>query len=164
METRRPDKLFDPDYESGKILFQWWKELEDRRGDRAQLRRTRDPAEVVFVPAYHYLYHQLRLADKEALACVAGLCAHVKDNDSGQTFAEQMADGNDKAKVSGLRFRRLLRIDDRDELYNAMRRMIQMLGGVVNIYSLAQTVYWWNQRTKKQLAYEYYEHAPAKEQ
>ena len=80
-------------------------------------------------------------------------------------MAEGKGQGSDtKAKVSGLRFRRLLRIDDRDELYNAMRRMIQMLGGVVNIYSLAHAVYWWNQRTKKQLAYEYYEHAPEKEQ
>ncbi|MBI3617666.1 MAG: type I-E CRISPR-associated protein Cse2/CasB [Candidatus Omnitrophica bacterium] len=163
MGIRRFDKLFDPDDESGKILFKWWKELEDGRGDRAQLRRARDPAEVVFVPAYHHLYHQLRL-DREALACVAGLCAQVKDNNLGKTLAEQMAEGVDKAKVSGLRFRRLLRIDDRDELYNAMRRMIQMLGGVVNIYSLAKTAYWWNQRTKKQLAYEYYEHAPGKEQ
>lgn len=164
MEIRRFDKLFDPDDESGKILFKWWKELEDHRGDRAQLRRAKDPAEVVFVQAYHDLYHKLRLSDRESLACVAGLSAHVKENNSGKILAEQMAEGTDKARVSGLRLRRLLRIDDRDELYNAMRRMIQMLGGVVNIYDLARTVYWWNQRTKKQLAYEYYEHAPAKEQ
>jgi len=91
---------------------------------------------VVFVPVYHRLYHQLRLSDKEALACVAGLCAHVEDNDLGKTLAEQMADGkgqgsDSKAKVSGLRFRRLLRIDDREELYNAMRRIVQMLRGDV---------------------------------
>lgn len=164
MESRRFEKLFDPDDESGKVLFEWWKGLEDNRGDRAQLRRARNPAEVVFVPMYHRLYHQLRLADREALACVAGLCAHVKASDVAKTIAERMADGsNDKAKVSGLRFRRLLKIDDRDEFYNAMRRIIQLLESVVNIYSLAQTVYWWNQRTKKQLAYEYYENAPEKE-
>ena len=163
METRRFERLFDPDDESGKILFKWWKELEDHRGDRAQLRRARNSAEVVFVPTYHHLFHQLRLGDKDALACVAGLCAHVKELDIGKTVAEQMADGNDKAKVSGLRFRRLLRVDERDELHNSMRRIIQMLGGVVNIYDLARVVYWWNHRTKKQLAYEYYEHAPEKE-
>ncbi len=164
MDTRRFDKLFDPNDESGRILLEWWKGLDKQRGDRAQLRRARDPSEVAFVPAYHHLYHQLRLPDKEALACVAGLCVHVKEIGFGKTLAEQMADGSDKAKVSGLRFRRLLQIEDRDELYNAMRRMVQMLGGVVNIYNLAQTVYWWNQRAKKQLAYEYYEHAPKEEQ
>jgi CRISPR system Cascade subunit CasB len=163
MDTRRFDKLFDPDDELGRILLEWWKGLDKQRGDRAQLRRARNPAEVVFVPAYHDLYHKLRLPDREALACVAGLCAHV-ENPNGNKLAEQMAEGSDKAKVSGLRFRRLLRIDDRDESYNAMRRMIKMLGGVVNIYDLARTVYWWNQQTKKQLAYEYYEHAPEKEQ
>ncbi|HPV49918.1 MAG TPA: type I-E CRISPR-associated protein Cse2/CasB [Smithellaceae bacterium] len=164
MEARRFTKLFDPDDESGKILFEWWKGLEINRGDRAQLRRARCPAEVVFVPAYHRLYHQLRLPDREALACVAGLCAHLKDNSLSMSFAEQMAEGQDKAQVSGLRFRRLLRIDDRSELYNAMRRVVQMLGGVAHIYDFAQTVYWWNQWTKKQLAYEYYEHASEKEQ
>ncbi|HQO57806.1 MAG TPA: type I-E CRISPR-associated protein Cse2/CasB [Candidatus Omnitrophota bacterium] len=164
METRCFERLFDPGDESGKILFEWWEELDNQRGDRARLRRARNPDEVVFIPVYHQLYHRLRLKDREALACVAGLCAHVKENNSGTTLAEQMAEGDKKAKVSGLRFRRLLKIDEREEMYNFMRRILHLLGNTVDIYSLAKTVYWWNQKTKKELAYKYYEKAPEKEQ
>jgi len=66
-----------------------------------------------------------------------------------------MAEG-DKSKVSGLRFRRLLAINTREELYHAMIRIIRLLGGTVNVCDLAKTVYWWNEETKKRLAYDYY--------
>ena len=156
--------LFDPESDSGKILFEWWRGLEERRGDRAELRRARNPAEVVFSSAYHQLYQRLHLPKKEALALIAGLCAHVKDNQPQLGIAEQMAEGkegakNDKSKVSGLRFRRSLAVNDPDELYYTMIRIIRLLGGMVNIYDLAKSMYWWNGKTKKQWAYKYYEHA-----
>lgn len=151
-------QLFDPDDDSGKILLDWWKGLEEQRGDRAELRRAKNSLEVVFSPAYHKLYRRLHLPDKEALALVAGLCAHVKETRFDAGIAEQMASG-DKASVSGLRFRRLLAIKDRDELYHAMIRVIRMLGGVVNVCDLAKAVYWWNEKTKKQWACKYYAYA-----
>ncbi len=172
MDKKKP-QLFDPDDDSGKILLEWWKKLEENRGDRAELRRADDPMEVVFSPAYHRLYQRLHLSDKEALATIAGLCSHVEKNrnvrkytqtnqDPYMGIAEQMAEsksqGDDKkARVSGLRFRRLLAIKDRNELYHAMIRIIRLLGGTVNIYDLANSMYWWNEITKKKWAYEYYE-------
>ncbi len=141
MENKRFERLFDPDSDSGKILVKWWEELEDRRGNRAELRRVKSPAEVVFSPAYHWLYQQLPHLNKEAIASLAGLCAHVKENRSEMKVAEQMATGDKKAVVSGLRFRRLLAVNDRDELYRTMIRIIRMLGSIVNICDLAQAVY-----------------------
>lgn len=143
------------------IVLSWWGGLENDRGGRAELRRAHNLTEVAFVEAYHRLYSQMKLSDREALALVAGVCAHVKIHNAGK-FAEQMATGdrpNDKPKVSSLRFRRLLAITDRDELYHAMIRIIRLLGGSVNVCDLAQAVYWWNERTKKDMAYKYYEHA-----
>lgn len=178
MGNKKP-QLFDPDDDSGKILLEWWQKLEANRGDRAELCRADNPTEVVFSPAYHRFYQRLHLPDKEALATVAGLCSHVKENrntkkntktnqDHFMGIAEQMAEsksqGDDKkAQVSGLRFRRLLTITNRNELYHAMIRIIRLLNGTVNIYDLAKSMYWWNEHTKKQWAYEYYEHAPKKE-
>ncbi len=158
MENKRT-RLFDPEDSSGEILLEWWQGLENQRGDRAELRRARNPTEVVFSPAYHRLYQKLHLPNKEALAQVAGLCAHIKDHHFQSGIAEQMAMGQDKAAVSGLRFRRVLAINDRDDLYHAMIRIIRLLRNTVNIYDLAQGMYWWNERTKKQWAYKYYEHA-----
>jgi CRISPR system Cascade subunit CasB len=149
--------MTEPDFG---IVLSWWKSLENDRGGRAQLRRAANATEVVFSPAYHRLYNEVSSVDvdKEALALVAGVCAHVKNNDDSMPFTRQMAEG-DKPKVSGLRFRRLLAINDRGELYHAMIRIIGLLGGTVSIRDLAKTIYWWNEKTKKRLAYDYYAEA-----
>ncbi|MCK9555186.1 type I-E CRISPR-associated protein Cse2/CasB [bacterium] len=139
-------------------ILSWWSGLEHDTGGRAELRRAHSPTEVVFLPAYHRLYNKLETEhiDKEALACVAGLCAHIKENGGGKV-AEQMS-----GTISNLRFRKLLAINSREELYHAMIRMIRQLKGTVNIIDLAKTVYWWNEKTKKDLAYAYYSQAKEK--
>ncbi|MDP2906151.1 MAG: type I-E CRISPR-associated protein Cse2/CasB [Candidatus Omnitrophota bacterium] len=145
------------------LVWDWWEKLEKNRGGRAELRRAHTVTEVAFIEVYHRLYQQMEFSDKEALALVAGICAHVKANGAGK-FAEQMAKGDkpdDKPKVSELRFRRLLAITDCDELYHAMVRIVRLLGGEVNVCDLAKTVYWWNENTKKQLAYDYYTNVQA---
>jgi len=145
------------DFELGLVLS-WWKGLENDRGGRAQLRRAHNLTEVVFVEAYHRLYEQTGNADREKLALVAGVCSHVKEHRAGK-LAEQMSGGGDDPKLSGLRFRRLLAITDKDELLHAMIRIIRLLGGSVDVAGLARTVYWWNENTRKQLAYDYYSKA-----
>lgn len=137
------------------LVLTWWHGFEHDSGGRAELRRAHNPTEVVFLPAYHRLYGKCDASniDKEALACAAGLCAHVKENREGK-IAEQMA-----GDVSGLRFRKLLAIKDREDLYHTMIRIIRQLGGAVNVIDLAKTVYWWNEKTKKELAYAYYANA-----
>ena len=150
------------------ILFEWWEGLENDRGGRAELRRTKSPEEVVFCSAYHRLYNRLHWSgkDRDKLASIAGLAAHVKRNIDSASLAEQMAEpksGKNPA-ISGLRFRRILAIDDRSELYIAMIRVIRMLGGNVNLRSLAESVYLWNTETKKRWAYKYWEKPPTEKQ
>ena len=65
--------------------------------------------------------------------------------------------------MSGLRFRQLLKIEDPDKLYTTMIRLVRLLGGSVDIVSLANGIYWWNEHTKKEWAYAYYENAPSEE-
>jgi len=143
------------DYSS---ILSWWSSLKEDTGGRAELRWAHNPTEVVFVPAYHRLYGKCdeTNTNKEALASVAGLCAHVKENREGK-FAEQMAE-----KISSLRFRKLLAISDSFDLYQTMIRFIRQLGGTVNVVDLAKTVYWWNEKTKKDLAYAYYANVTTK--
>ncbi len=155
------------DDESYSILVKWWQELENDRGSRASLRRAKNSTEVVFSPTYHRLLNQLQQKDytvyREALAVAAGLASHVKDVALDKNLAQQMAastDG-DRARVSGLRFRRLLAINQREELYPVMIRVIRLLKGEVNLVSLAHSVYWWNEKIHREWAYDYYETAPA---
>lgn len=153
-------------------VIKWWRSLDISRGDRAELRRCHSPFNVAFTPAYHRLRRALArygpLKDGD-LAVVAGVLSHVKTYSPG-SFPVQMASPGSadrkKAKVSGLRFRRLLKIDgaDPDKLFGSMIRVVHLLGDDVDIPSLANGIYWWNEQTKKDWAFAYYEHAPREEQ
>jgi len=163
---------FEHDSPETQALAAWWLKLNDNRGDRAELRRCSTLAEVAFTPAYHRLrldLMKLGVVNADALALVAGLAARVKSNLAGNTLAEQMAIPKDtsakdgKAKVSGLRFRRLLKVKEREDLFTAMGRVIALLGGAVNLQSLADSVYYWNDRTRKQWAFEYYTKSPSEQ-
>lgn len=158
--------FFDNDSPQTEALLIWWRELEKNRGDRAELRRCHNLTEVAFSPAYH----RLRLAlirvgsvNDDRLTLVAGLASRVKVDSPGNSIAEQMATpkegSKDKAKVSGLRFRRLLKVKEQEELFTSMSRIIALLGGAVNLRSLAQSVYFWNDKTRKRWAYDYYSKA-----
>lgn len=159
---------FEHDTPETQALIAWWESLNDNRGDRAELRRCSTLAEVAFTPAYH----RLRLAvgkfgpmNADGLALVAGLAARVKSNVTGNSVAEQMATGkgDSSAQVSGLRFRRLLKIKEREELFTAMGRVIALLGGAVNLQSFANSIYFWGDRTRKQWAFEYYTKSPSEQ-
>lgn len=99
-----------------------------------------------------------------ALASVAGLAAHVKLHVGGASMAQQMATAKSSgagARVSGLRFRRLLAVSDRNELYPLLLRVVRLLDGHVNLVSLANAAFWWNERTRQEWAYDYYATAPS---
>jgi len=163
-------------------LLSWWKELDTARGDRAALRQCHNPLEVAFTPAFHRLKMRLEQFGSISpdqmgrLAIVAGVLSHVKENkpedrerNLQRAFAVQMAspppkgDPGKKACVSGMRFRQLLKIEDPDKLYATMIHLVRLLGGSVDIVSLSAGIYWWDERTKKEWAYAYYENAPSEE-
>lgn len=159
---------FEHDSPETQALARWWLALNENRGDRAELRRCSTLAEVAFTPAYHRLRLDLMkfgAVNADSLSMVAGLAARVKSNVAGNTLAEQMATGKSdgSARVSGLRFRRLLKIKEREDLFTAMGRVIALLGGSVNLQSLADSVYYWNDRTRKQWAFEYYTKSPSEQ-
>jgi CRISPR system Cascade subunit CasB len=169
MEQKISLKFTDP--EKKDELLKWWNSLDILRADRAELRRCHSPLNVVFTPTYHRLRGALAKygpVKEEDLAVVAGVLSHVKTYNPG-SFPVQMASpgsvDSKKAKVSGLRFRRLLKIDgdDPDKLYASMIRVVHLLSDDVDIPSLANSIYWWNELTKKEWAFAYYEHAPSEE-
>lgn len=152
-------------------LIKWWEGLDKDRGERAVLRRCSTLTEVVFSPAYHRLRRALmnvgRFNDKfdDRLSLIVGLSARVKTNTDDSNIAEQMATGkpDGSARVSGLRFRRLLKAKDCENLLLAMTRTIALLGGAVNLQSLARSMYLWNDNyvdIRKEWAFDYYSTSP----
>ena len=160
-----PYLSFKKDSAEFRELIKWWDALDKDRGERARLRRCHTLAELAFSPAYHRLRQVLERygkVDYDGLALVAGLCVRVKTSTDSGSIAEQMATGkpDGSARVSGLRFRRLLKVKEREELFTAMTRIIALLGDAANVQSLAQNAYWWNDETRKRWAFDYYSKAP----
>jgi len=156
---------FDKDSPEYQAIVAWWRELDSRRGERAMLRRCKNITEVAFSPSYHRLrltISRLGRVNDESLALIAALVAHVKDDTGGGSIAEQMATGipDGSARVSDLRFRRLLKVKEQEELFTAMMRMIALLGSGCNLQSLIQSVYFWNDKTRKRWAFDYYSKSP----
>jgi len=166
METREHDSSPAP----VDILHTWWSDLNDHRGDRAEMRRCRSVDDVLLTEAYHKLRGRFRRAEllfgEEQLAATSGLLAHVRgDIEDGPTFAEHMgqpkSEGSDRARVSGLRFRRLLRHESREALYRPLIRIIRLLDRRLNVSELATDLYYWSPDKHKEWARHYYETAPA---
>jgi CRISPR system Cascade subunit CasB len=149
-------------------LVDWWNSLDETRGDRAALRRCRNTVEVAFVPSFHRLRWNLynlgwNYVNTESLAVIAGVLSHVKSNDESDHIAAQMGKPKKEgssAPVHGLRFRRFLKVEEREDLLKQMVRIVRLLDGNVNIPSLADSIYWWNDYTRKEWAYKYYDKAP----
>lgn len=168
------------------MLLRWWKELTEnrsadvtgdrpnRRGERAELRRCRSPDEVLLTEAYHrvrtkFVTRNVRFSGDQ-LASVVGLLACVETNHpvkQGESIGVQMAasgEDSDDARLSGLRFRRLLQIEERDKLFGALRRVIRLLGNTVDVNQLAKDVFYWSPDSsndvRKNWARDYYKTAP----
>ena len=142
--------------------WRWWKELQERKGDRAELRRCGSIIDVAFTPMYHRLLHQLgsRLpeADRDRVAAVAAILAHVDSASDEVSMGEAMArPHNGKARVSDARFRRLLRIDRIEELRSELIRITRLLDRRIPIDSLARDLVKWSDAVKKRWALDYYE-------
>ncbi len=153
---------FKPDSELGEALYKWWKGLNDDKGSRAELRRCNSVTEVIMTPAFQHLCHAWRKyfpADRpfeDGLAMVIGLLANVKRHIPATSIATLMSRAKGKRPtVSELRFRRLLQ-RERGELYPALIRILRMLEGQADIYSVAESAFYWGDAIRKRWAYDYY--------
>jgi CRISPR system Cascade subunit CasB len=154
--------VFNDDTAAGRILRKWWEELQEAPGERAELRRAADLPAVVLTAAYQRLRWALLQRDisfnHEALACVAGLSARVKEP-GREAIARAMGrwpPGKGGPRVSELRFKRLLATRDRREWYPLMRRVLALLDDTADLMTLAEAAWWWNDHTRRDWADAYY--------
>ncbi|PID44744.1 MAG: type I-E CRISPR-associated protein Cse2/CasB [Proteobacteria bacterium] len=158
-------KLFDRDQKLGQVLQEWWEGLEERRGDRAELRRAKTVTEVMLLPTFHRAcvrfapFFQYEGDDywQSRLAAILGLLAHIRQDNPNQGLAVQMA--GSPPEVSELRFRRLIQ-RDRADLYVSLIRILRMLGNKADLHDLANSVYYWGEQVKRDWAFDYFPNTP----
>lgn len=149
-----------------RALLEWWEALKENRGDRAELRRCQEIDEVLLTEAYHKLRKRLGARgfipnSEDQLGAAAGLLSHVDEHLEATGVAAQMAGGtqDEEAPLSGLRFRKLLRIEDREGLYRPLMRAVRLLDRRVNATALAKGVFYWGPSVRKKWARGYYDRA-----
>lgn len=158
-------RTFEKEHGTGKVLYDWWKALDDDRGSRAILRRAPDITAVTLTAPYQRLYRKLCDAGwatarrNDALAAAIGLLAHVKrEEDKVKTLAASMslhAEGSDRPRVSELRFMRLLESPDIHALFTGLRRALPLMNHRVDVMTLVNDVVEWDDKVKKIWAYSY---------
>jgi CRISPR system Cascade subunit CasB len=170
------------DAPEARALRDWHRDLltQPRRGDRARLRRAGTIEDAAMAPAFHRLLHRLGLgptagSDAAApappqladLAAVAALTAAVDTDDPaaplGRTFGRSR-EGSTSPRVSPARFRRLLESEDREQRFNALRRLIQLVEKRADLAEIAGVVCNWTPARRRRLAYDYYATAPEPEE
>lgn len=175
-ESKEP-KIFEEGHPASVFILEWWESLKQNKGNRAELRRCKNLEEIQKASAYQRCYWQLKkyftpeqqVPSREQMAIIIGLAAHIEDDDlvkktdqsdnqKNDFFGYQISRG-DKPKLSELRFRRLLRIKDREKLYRFLIQVVRMLDKKVNLLDLLSIAYFWGDKAKTSLAYKYYEKA-----
>ncbi|QLS04899.1 type I-E CRISPR-associated protein Cse2/CasB [Citrobacter freundii] len=141
-------------------LRRWHEELQEKRGLRASLRRSKTVNEACLSEGFRSLLMQThslwKIEGQEwrftALALTAALAAHVKSIDERQKFAAQLGQmtGNNPV-MSELRFSRLSVVKTPDELLRQLLRAVRLLKGSVNLPSLAEDIFHWCQENDELL-------------
>ena len=154
-----------------KATQSWWENLDYSPGDRSRLRRCGQIQDALMIAATHDLSHRLTplgLSSLKRTALLAAITAQVRTPiQGGETMAAMLgAPGGNGPKFSEVRFRRLLRSANEDDLLLQLRRAVSMLGNSCHLPSLVETIRYWSFEPSKgsnitnQWAYDYYKAFP----
>ncbi|MCJ1903244.1 type I-E CRISPR-associated protein Cse2/CasB [Paracoccus versutus] len=157
----------------GQIAFGWWRrhlrpddDTGQARALRARLRRADHVTDVLAEGLVIELHDRLAetpswCAEPLTLAALAQVLARVERHE-GRRIAQAFGEGDPKA-LSALRFQRLIRSDDRQELATGLRRALPLIGGACNVAALAEDILFWGEKPRIRWCFDYYGAAPPRE-
>jgi len=149
-------------------IWSWWMALHDREdegpsgggfpftrqsGTRAALTRCEQLADVYLLQPFWELQMRLDAGGDTQVACIAGVLAHVRDDNREWRLGAQMA--RDET-VKPNRFERLLEAEDREELFRPMIRVVQTMDRTASIEELAESIFYWSDTVRKRWAEHYW--------
>ena len=152
------------------VACDWWQRLTRRDGSHlgqrraalARIRRATTPIEVMQEPETLRLIERLP-HNPDRVAQLAGVLAFVRESEERsvpRAIGRASLDDGDRALVSEGRFRRLLQTQD-NELMGAMRRLVRMAKGTLNVHDLSSAILDWGDgyrgdRVKRRWIFDYY--------
>ena len=157
-------------HQGAAVARDWWQRLTRRDGPHlgqrraalARIRRAATPIEVMQEPETLRLIERLP-RNPDRVAQLAGVLAFVRESDERsvpRAIGRASLDDGDEALVSEGRFRRLLQTQD-NELMDAMRRLVRMAKGKLNVHDLSSAILDWGDgyrgdRVKRRWIFDYY--------
>jgi len=148
----------------------WWRNLiaPPGRAGRAELRRCGSVAEAAFCVQFHKLRWSAPVTasnevELKKLALIAVVLSHVESNAEergrGGVARAMAAASGDRPVVSEARFRQILRTEEEafDERLADLVRIIRQLKRSAPVDRLAQDLWFWNERTRRRWALEYFD-------
>jgi len=137
-------------------LYNAWEQLPN--GPKAELRRVAKPDELVEVPAFYRLFSGKAYTEWEKLAyqrlifCLPYF-KHTNDNVGlGRALAKD-------SKVSEKRLFQVIRSDTPNDMIQ-LRRIVQMAEPSANWSLAAKSLWYWNDRSKRDLLEDYFINLP----
>jgi len=156
---------------TSRAAAEWWRDLQPdparrRPGDRAalaRLRRCASVGEAMLEPATIVLFRRCGAtcpADLPAIGLAAAVLAHVRKDVPGLSVARQLGpdppDKPETAKLKPLRFRRVMEASTQDERLIALRRLVALAGGSLNLRDLADALLDWSDNRRQRWVYDYW--------
>lgn len=139
-------------------LYQKWQQLTP--GQRAELRRVNNPRELLEVPAFYRLFSGMgsKEWEKEAyqrlIYCLPCIQGHTEQPVSlGAALAGKRESG--RPAVSEKRLFQVVRSNSPNDMVQ-LRRILKMAEPVVNWPKAAETLWYWNDRSKRDLLEQYF--------
>jgi CRISPR system Cascade subunit CasB len=151
----------DDETDEPQAIADWHTEIhrDDRRGERARLRRCESLDEVLMQPAFFRLARSLpRLEPRglTGLALVAGLLVWAEsttETDLPVILGKPKTQGSDTPLFSELRFQRLLASREPEEFFQSMRRAIVQAGKQAHPVALADAILHWEAQQRRPESY-----------
>lgn len=161
--------MSDATTDPGRVALGWWQlnlrpdeETGQARALRARLRRADHVTDVLAEGQVIALHDRLdRRPDPLVLAALAQVLAHVERYDR-RRIAQAFGAGDPRA-LSPLRFQRLIRSDDRQELATGLRRALPVIGRACNVAALAEDILFWGEKPRIRWCFDYYGAASPRE-
>ncbi len=158
----------------GTICKSWWShtiaaDTSNARRVKAELHRAKTPLVALGIAEVHNLHHMLKDAGHDLryqktgpdkLALIAVTLAHIKEN-SNESLAKLFGAGDPK-QLSEMRFNTLIRSYTSRDLMRPLIRGLAVVGGVANVQMLAEDLYFWNNQTRTNWCFDYYDASDAK--
>ncbi|KMQ49498.1 CRISPR-associated protein CasB/Cse2 [Chitinispirillum alkaliphilum] len=127
-------------------VLAWRSELLENNGARAKLKRCETPEKAMLLRETHILLERApKYISAEAIATIAGIIPHIKENGSGKLAENLGKEKNGRAVFSEVRFRNLLACKEWNEFYKALRRAVVILDGIVDPVSVIETIKLWGE-------------------